>query len=139
MTAAAAAANQDINKRIDELFKKGPKMSVQEKLELATLLNEQAKTEELAQKADKMKEIEEFIKKTGYTVSDVADYFKGPAVAIFGPWVDKDGKSHTRYEGEKGKLPIWTNELKGTVSKADALKLALGDKGKKFVENLYSN
>lgn len=135
MTAAA----QDSSKRIEELFKKGTKMSVQEKLELATLLSGEAEKEKAEQEKQTMDDIKAYIEKAGYSISDVADYFKGPAVAIFGPWVDKDGKSHTRYEGEKGKLPIWTSELKATVSKADALKMALGEKGKKFVENLYSN
>jgi hypothetical protein len=134
MTAAA----QDSSKRIEELFKKGTKMSVQEKLELATLLNGEAKKEEEQQRQTVMEDIRAYIEKAGYSISDVADYFKSPAAVIFGPWVDKNNKSHTRYEGEKGKLPIWTTELKDTVSKADAMKMAIGEKGKKFIENLYA-
>lgn len=145
MTAAAAAANQDnkaaqtdTDKRIEELYKKGTRMTVQEKLELVDLLTKQANEEKEAQKEQKMKDIVAFIKDAGYTLEEVVDHFKAPATAIFGPWTDSNGHEHFRYAGDKGKAGKWVDELKRTVSKADALRLAHGDKGTAFVENIYN-
>lgn len=124
---------------IDDLIKliSSGKATATDKMKLAEMLNSSAKEEAANEFIAKIDDIKEYIKKKGLAINDVANALKDPMPVIF-RWVDSEGKEHTRFQGEKGKPPAWTSDLKIKVSKADALSMAIGDKGKTFIENLYT-
>ncbi|WP_176316834.1 hypothetical protein [Burkholderia vietnamiensis] len=128
----------DTQKEIAELLTKvgSGKATATDKIKLAELLNTSAQEEAKEEFNQKIVKVKEFIEKQGLTFQEVADAIKGPPALIF-QWVDDAGKEHNRYEGEKGKFPIWVEDLKKSLTKEKALSFAKNDKGRTFVENVY--
>lgn len=124
--------------RYTELLKKitDGKATATDKVEFANLLQSSSKEELEKEKEEKFNRVKAVIEKEGLTFTEVIQSLKGASSKIFS-WVDSQGKDHHRYEGELGKYPEWTKQLKDQVTKAEALKMATGEKGKAFVEKVY--
>jgi hypothetical protein len=118
--------------QLDELMKKtlAGKASVKELQELSVLSAQHAK--EIGEKAilENIQKVKEFITKTGLDIKATADALLNEPILKWG--------EHIKESGLKGRLPGWSKELKQAMSKAEALKLALNDEGKKFVEKIYA-
>lgn len=124
---------------IDDLIKliSSGKATASDKMKLSKMLSSSAEEEAKNEFTAKIDDIKEYIKKKGLAIVDVVNALKDPMPIIF-RWVDGEGKDHIRVQGEKGKPPAWTSDLKAKVTKEEALKMAIGEKGKAFVENLYT-
>ena len=130
----------DTQKEIAELLTKvgSGKATATDKIKLAELLNTSAKEEAKEEFNQKIEKVKEFIEKQGLTFQEVADAIKGPPALIF-QWIDEQGKEHNRYEGERGKFPVWVEDMKKAITKEKALTYAKADKGKAFVESVYKS
>lgn len=103
-----------------------------QKMEYFKLATENTEKELEKEKDDRIEQIFDLMEKLEITKQDLLDKLKAPPVMIFS-W---NGKN--RFEGERGKLPAWTADLK-KISKDEALKFVVNnnEKGKKFIETLY--
>lgn len=103
-----------------------------QKMEYARLLTESTKEELKAEKEQRIEKIFDLMEELEISKQDMLDKLKSPPVLIF-QW-----NGNNRYEGERGKLPNWTTELK-KLPKSEALKFVVNnnEKGKKFIETLY--
>lgn len=102
-----------------------------QKMRFAKLLEESTQKELEAEKEQKFEKIKELMEKLEITAEDMIKALQKPAAKIF------EWEGHVRFEGERGKLPVWCNEMKSKLPQAEALTFALTEKGKVFVENLY--
>jgi hypothetical protein len=98
-------------------------------MELAELSGSQAK--QAAQEAirQNVEKVKDFITKQGLSPKAVADAILNEPIF---QWGDKVRQSL------KGRMPIWAEELKKAMGKAEAMALAVTDEGRKFVEQVYS-
>lgn len=107
------------------------KATPSQKMQFAKMLEETTQEELEAEKEGKFTKIKELMHDLEITAEEMINSLKAPAVKIF------EWQGHTRFEGERGKLPTWCNEMKAKVSKDEAYNMALNEKGKVFVDNLY--
>lgn len=103
------------------------KATASEAQRLSFLISEKTKADAQAEKQAKVAKILKMIAAEGLTLADIR-----PEPEVIFEW-----NGHQQMSGLRGKPAAWTKELKEKVSKVEALKLAKGEKGKKFVENLY--
>jgi hypothetical protein len=109
-----------------------------EMMDLAKLLTEQAQEEAEQEKLKKVETIKKFIADQGFTLDGFWQACQPEKVKEKIFEAEIEGKTYTRYEGDKGKFPKWISDvLKRKLTKDQALKLAIGDKGKAFVEKVY--
>lgn len=103
-----------------------------QKMKYAEMLTTNTEQELKAEKETRIEKIFDLMEELEISKQDMLDKLKAPPVLIF-QW-----NGNNRYEGERGKLPAWTTELK-KLAKDEALKFVVNgnDKGKKFIENLY--
>lgn len=102
-----------------------------QKMRFAKMLEESTQQELEAEKEQKFNKVKELMEKLEISHEDMIKSLQKPAEKIF------EWSGNARFEGERGKLPMWCNEMKSKISKEEALKSALTEKGKVFVENLY--
>lgn len=103
-----------------------------QKMEYFKLATENTEKELEKEKDDRIEQIFDLMEKLEITKQDLLDKLKAPPLVIFS-W---NGKN--RFDGERGKFPAWTTDLK-KISKDEALKFVVNnnEKGKKFIETLY--
>lgn len=112
--------------------------TAQQKKQLSEMLEAQAQKEEEDTFNQRVNEVMAFIKEKGLTLQDLVKANKPTATAYFGPWVDKEGKEHYRYDGEKGPFPKWVGDMKEELTKTKALEIAgNNEKAKAFIEKVY--
>ncbi len=122
--------------KYDELLKlvSNGKATASQKMAFAKLL-EQATIQELqAQKETSIEKVKALMEELSISSDEMIKALQRPAVKIY------EWNGHTRYEGERGKLPSWTLDLKSRLTKDEALKFVIdnNEKGKKFIETLYN-
>ncbi|MEW9900902.1 hypothetical protein ABWL39_19965 [Chitinivorax sp. PXF-14] len=120
-----------------ELVSTGKATALQ-KIKFSQMLAKSAQEEAENEKASKVKEIDDFIAKSGLTFSEYLKFKKpAPSNEIIFEWTDEAGKTHTKIKGTKGK---WASKsvVISNLTKEKALSYAKGEDGKKFVEGLYS-
>lgn len=105
-----------------------------QKMKYAELLTTNTEQELKAEKEERIEKVFDLMEELEITKQDMLDKLKTPPALIF-QW-----NGNNRYEGERGKLPQWTTELK-KLNKDEAMKFVVNgnEKGKKFVENLYKD
>lgn len=103
-----------------------------QKMAYADALAKNTQLELKAEKEERIEKIFDLMEELEISKQDMLDKLKSPPVLIF-QW-----NGNNRYEGERGKLPAWTTELK-KLNKDEAMKFVVNgnEKGKKFVDNLY--
>lgn len=108
------------------------KADVFQKMKYAELLQANSQVELKAEKDTRIEKIFDLMEELEISKQDMLDKLKIPAVLIF------QYNEHKRYEGERGKMPAWTYELK-KLSKSEVMKFVVNgnDKGKKFVETIF--
>lgn len=117
--------------QLETLMKKAleGKATAKDLTDIAALSTYQAK--EIGDKAvqEGIQKVKEFITKLGLDPKTVAEAIQHEPIFKWGENVRM---------GLKGRMPVWGADLKKAMTKAEALKLALTEEGKKFVENIYS-
>lgn len=103
-----------------------------QKMKYAELLTSNTEEELKVEKEARIDKVFDLMEELEISKQDMLDKLKSPPVLIF-QW-----NGNNRFEGERGKLPNWTTELK-KLSKEEALKFVVNgsEKGKTFIENLY--
>lgn len=103
-----------------------------QKMAYAEALTKNTEQELQAEKETRIEKIFDLMEELEISKQDLLEKLKSPPVLIF-QW-----NGNNRYEGERGKLPQWTTELK-KLAKDEAMKFVVNgnEKGKKFIENLY--
>lgn len=114
------------------------KATALQKIKFSQLLAKSAEDEAENEKLSKVKEIDDFIQKSGLTFAEYVK-LKKPAASteVIFEWTDEAGKVHTKVKGTKGK---WASKshVVSNLTKDKALSFAKGADGKKFIEALYS-
>jgi len=103
-------------------------------MKYAEMLTTNTEEELKVEKESRIEKVFDLMEELEISKQDMLDKLKSPPVLIF-QW-----NGNNRFEGERGKLPSWTSELK-KLAKSEALKFVVNnnEKGKKFIENLYKD
>ncbi|MBU9542849.1 hypothetical protein [Burkholderia multivorans] len=112
------------------------KATATDKIRLSQMLQESAKDEAQEELKAKIEKVKKFIEDQGLTLDQVFKAIQ-PAPELIFEWTDEQGKTHSRFTGEKGKFPIWVETMKKSITKEKAFSYAKNDKGRTFVENVY--
>jgi len=114
------------------------KATALQKIKFSDMLAKSAKDEAENEKLAKVKEIDDFIQKSGLTVQEYLKLKKpAPSTDIIWEWIEENGTKHTKIKGTKGKWASKSIVLKN-LTEAKAMEFAKGEEGKKFVKSLYS-
>lgn len=118
------------------------KMSVSDLAKLQEDIKKQMAEKAEAEKEKRKEMFVSFIKKNAYTEKEIRSFLsKEPkADAKSEPiikWQKNAQETHIRYSGTLGKPPVWMAEMRQVLTKEEALKFALNDKGIKAIEKLY--